>query len=616
MKLFNTLTKKIVAAVAVMAAVAGIAGVAIAGFGPDRPTKAWSPTVSGFDHVVFNSFTGVGNGIGDERDFARGGIIGNQANWADPVNNVPDGAEVEVKLYIHNNADSTLNDSGVGVAKNVVVKVNVPTTSAQAQDITSTITADNASPKSIFDTLSLTGANGGFFELVPVSGSAKIFDVNGNASAISDQLFSGTGVNIGDQKGCFQFRREITFRVKVKMPNYSISKQTKILGQGSWVENVTGSATDTYAWMVTFTNTGNTELKNVKIVDNIPANMTVVPGSVKLTNGNFPNGTVIPDAAIQNNGKQINTDIGNYNPGINAFVTYRTTITDATKLTCGETSFVNEAFATPTGLGAIRDIATAKTVKTNCEVIVVKECKALTVAQINRTTFDFTAEANVSNATVTSYVFTAKDKNGNVIDTKTVTSSATTAAYHFVKDVAGDYKVSVVINTDKGVATGTCEKMVTVKEAPKTPVFTCDGVTVDKIGGRKVSITVSTTADPSNRVQVKGYEYNFGDGSAVLNTDKNPSEYTYAKDGTYNVSVKVTFAVDGVNQTVGGANCSKVVTFTTEVCKFNANLPVDDKNCKPVTVLPKTGGSSTLGLFIATTFVSMLGFRAYASRKQ
>jgi hypothetical protein len=200
MKIFNTLTKKIVAAVAVIAAVAGIAGVAIAGFGPDRPTKAWSPTVTGFDHVVFNSFTGVSNGIGDERDFARGSIVGTQAGWADPVNNVPDGSEVEVKLYIHNNADSTLNDSGVGIAKNVNVKVSVPTVSAQAQDITSTISADNASPKSIYDTLSLTGLNGGFFELTPVAGSVQIYDANGAATALGDQIFSGAGVNSGDQK--------------------------------------------------------------------------------------------------------------------------------------------------------------------------------------------------------------------------------------------------------------------------------------------------------------------------------------------------------------------------------------------------------------------------------
>jgi uncharacterized repeat protein (TIGR01451 family) len=288
MKLFNTLAKKIIASVAIVAAVAGITSVATAGFGPDRPTKAWSPTVTGFDHVVFNSFTGVGNGIGDERDFARGSIIGTQAPWSDPVNNVPDGAEVEVKLYIHNNADATLNDTNPdqGIAKNVTVKVAVPTASAQAQDITSTITADNATPKSIFDTVSLTGQNGGFFELSPVSGSVKLYDVNGNATSLGDEIFSSAGVNIGDQKGCFQYRREITFRVKIKMPNYSISKQTKVQGQGSWVENVSGAPSDTFAWMITFNNTGNTELKNVKIVDNIPANMTVVPGSVKLTNGN------------------------------------------------------------------------------------------------------------------------------------------------------------------------------------------------------------------------------------------------------------------------------------------------------------------------------------------
>ena len=603
MRLFNTLTKKVVAAVALAVAVVGITGVAIAGFGPDRPTKQWFSGVTGFDHVTYNSFIGI-QGKGDERDFLEGVQVGRDANWQDPVNNVEAG-EVEVKLYMHNNADTSLNASGVGVAKNVTARVEIPGGKTQVKDLKGFIGASNATPTSIFDTLTLTGANGGTFELEPVIGSGKLIENGVVIGTVDVNQLVTTGVNLNDQNGCSQYVREITFRVKTKVASWTLDKQVSPAGKGQWSKNYAAKPGEKVDYMLNTKNIGNVDLMHIVLGDRLPAGISYDTGSAQILSADTGwKWMKLANDSLFTGG----SDTGNYGARgpvkadgtfdyAQAYIRFTATVAPIAQLNCGHSTLTNLGFAKPEGYGTIQSDATV-TVDRACEVVVVKECKALTVAQINRTTFDFTAEANVSNATVTSYVFTAKDKNGNVIDTKTVTSSATTAAYHFVKDVAGDYNISVVINTDKGVATGTCEKMVTVKEAPKTPVYTCDAVQLDKIGGRKVSVTVSTTADPSNRVQVKGYEYNFGDGSAVLNTDKNPSEYTYAKDGAYNVSVKVTFAVDGVNQTVSGPSCSKVVTFTT------------------ATVLPKTGGSSTLGLFIATTFVSMLGFRAYASRKQ
>lgn len=617
MKFLNTLAKKITAAVALVAVVAGVTSVAIAGFGPDRPTKAWSPGVDGFDHVTFNSFTGVGNGVGDERDFLRGSIVGTQGAWSDPVNSVPDQAEVEVKVYIHNGADARLNDQpgNPGVAKDVNVRVAVPVGSSQAKDITSYVSASNASPREIFDTVSLTGANGGYFELTPVAGSAKLY-TNGVPSAVSDAIFT-TGVNIADQKGCFEYVREVTFRVKVKMPNYSISKQVKVHGQGAWAENISAQPTDTLSWMITFNNIGYTELKNVKIVDNIPTNLTVVPGSVKLTNGNYPNGYTYPDTAIQANGRQVNVDIGNYGPGIIGYVTFRTTIAPLTSLSCGENKFINEAYATPTGYGAIRDIATATTNK-HCEVIVVKECVSLVATKINRTKFDFVATARAENATIQDYVFTAKDKNGATVDTKTVTTGATTANYTFERSQVGEYTVSAVINTDKGVATGTCEQKVKVDEEPKTPTYVCNDVKIDILSGRKVKVTVTASGSPANRVSIKNYEYNYGDGKTPLVTDKNVTEYTYDKDGTYKVSVKVTFVVDGVNQTVSGDACAEVVTFTStpeEKCPYNNTLAKNDPKCVKPTELPNTGAGSMVGLFGAITAAGMFISRRAALRK-
>jgi len=502
MKLFNSLTKKLLAAAVTITAIAGISTAAIAGFGPDRPTKAWNPTVEGFDHVTFNSFTGVGNGIGDERDFLRGGIIGNQDDWADPVNNVPDTAEVEVKIYIHNGADARLNDQpgNPGVAKDVNVRVAVPTDSRQSHDITSWISASNAQPQTIFDTVTLTGANGGYFQLTPVPGSAQLY-TDGVATPLSDAIFAN-GVNIGDQKGCFEYTREVVFRVKVAMPNYSISKQVKITGSdASWSESVEAKATDTISWLITFTNIGNTELTNVKVVDNIPANMEVVPGSVKLTNGNYPNGYVYPDSAIQADGRQVNVDIGNYNPGILGYVTFKTTIKDAEALECGMNTFLNEAYTTPTGYGAIRDTAS--------------------------------------------------------VDVKRV-----------------------------------CE------EEPEKPVYACKDLSIQKLGGRKIKVNVTYTGTPADRVVFKNIEYNFGDGSTPLVSTNTSAEYTYAKDGTYNVSAKVTFEVDGETKTVSGENCSEVVTFSTTP-----------------TEIPNTGAGSLIGVFVDRTLVSMLAYRAYAARQ-
>ncbi|MEX1059159.1 MAG: hypothetical protein WEC17_01885 [Candidatus Saccharimonadales bacterium] len=97
-------------------------------------------------------------------------------------------------------------------------------------------------------------------------------------------------------------------------------------------------------------------------------------------------------------------------------------------------------------------------------------CEALDVTKVNRTRFDFTARASVTNATVQSYVFTAKDANGNIVDTQTVNTSALSANYTFERDVAGTYTISVVVKTDKGDASGTqCVKQVTVEAPPVTP---------------------------------------------------------------------------------------------------------------------------------------------------
>ncbi|MBA2279161.1 DUF11 domain-containing protein [Candidatus Saccharibacteria bacterium] len=470
------LSKQLFVAAATVAIVAGVAANTFAAFGPSRETRAWTSNENGFDHVTFNSFTGVPNGIGDERDFLRGVQVGRDSVWSDPVTSVNNDTEVEMKIYIHNNADSALNDQpgNPGVAKNVTVRTALPTGAAQAQQVTSYIKADNARPGEIFDTLDLTGSNSGFFELSYIPGSAKLH-TGTQVSALSDTLVT-TGVNIGDQKGCFEYVREITFRVKVKMPSYATQKTVRNHGEDStkWREVANTKIGDKVDWRIWFKNSGTTQLNAVKVVDNLPPHVRVVPGSVKLYNGNYPvanGGYTYPASAVQNDGKQVNVDIGAYLPGGDAYVVFTTEVLNDKEIACGYQQLANVAYTTPEGYGALNDSA-------RINVINDKECagpsyicESLTVDKIGGRKVRATVKAPVSgNAKVKTVTYNYGDASTAKVTDKLVDE------YEYKAD--GTYKITATVTftvngADKVVTSDNCAKMVTftttpTKELPKT----------------------------------------------------------------------------------------------------------------------------------------------------
>ena len=235
-------------------------------------------------------------------------------------------------MYVHNGADPKYNESGQGVARNTKVKVVLPNGAAKSQQATAYVSADNTQPTQVFDTLDFAAENGGFFELDYVEGSARIRGNHINTtlpdSVVTTGAAIGTNALDGNVPGCFEKEVLVTLKVKVNMPRYTISKQVGVAsGTTEWKESVDINKNDKAAWLITFKNTGATQLKNVKIVDEVPAGLTVVPGSVMLINGNYPNGYTYPDTAIQANGRQVNVDIGNYNPdaaGV-AYLVFKTT---------------------------------------------------------------------------------------------------------------------------------------------------------------------------------------------------------------------------------------------------------------------------------------------------
>lgn len=147
---------------------------------------------------------------------------------------------------------------------------------------------------------------------------------------------------------------------------------------------------------------------------------------------------------------------------------------------------------------------------------------------------------------------------------------------------------------------------VVVEEVPVTPPSLGECKVVDfKIEDHKVNVTKVT---PSlTNATVVGHKINWGDGTT---SDKEIDSHTYAKDGTYTVtvSVQVKFA-DGHTEWKTAAGCARKVTFKANV------TPVVVTTTPTPTTLPKTGSGDVAGIFAAVTVAGALVHRYVLSRR-
>ena len=111
------------------------------------------------------------------------------------------------------------------------------------------------------------------------------------------------------------------------------------------------------------------------------------------------------------------------------------------------------------------------------------------------------------------------------------TTAATTHDYA----AGGDYTVSLTV-TDNNGAVNVLTKQVTVAAAPQNakpvPVFT---TATDAL---KVSVDGTGSSDPDGTIT--GYSWDFGDGTAPVSGTAKTATHTYAKAGTYSITLTVT----------------------------------------------------------------------------
>lgn len=212
--------KKFAVSVAAAATVVAAPLTAYAGFYPaDRQTYTCvnGNQCAGADHVTFDSF--VNNPVvGDERPFFAGSLNG--ANVQDRIK-VKDGDVIVLRAYVHNNADPNKIGVAAATAHNVKIKVLIPTAKQNDQNLVAFISAANANPGTINDTMSLYGDNA--FTMQYVAGSAvfthKPDGTNEVADKLNDTIVGSNGVYLGDIHGCFQYSGYVTLKVKVNMPS-------------------------------------------------------------------------------------------------------------------------------------------------------------------------------------------------------------------------------------------------------------------------------------------------------------------------------------------------------------------------------------------------------------
>jgi uncharacterized repeat protein (TIGR01451 family) len=329
-------------------------------WGPDRPTFTME---SPAPYVTFNSITN--NPLyGDEREFTMIKDLTTGAAIGDETTLVA-GHEYQVQVYVHNDASDSLNESGVGVAKDTTLRATIPATVNGDAKLYGHVTASNAVPKEVYDSVALKSA--GEVSLEYVSGSAKLVTQYQNV-ALGDELAT-TGVKVGDQdlsgnwRGCVNQSGVVTFKIRVKeqVTDFTMSKQVRkhSTTTGGWVENYVAQPGEKVDYLIQYRNTGNTSQANVIVKDTLPAGMTYVTGSTVLANGSQPNGAPAADTVTTTG-----LNIGTYAPNASAWVRFSATVAANDKLTsCGPNTLHNVASVTSEG-GTKTDAADVTVTKT------------------------------------------------------------------------------------------------------------------------------------------------------------------------------------------------------------------------------------------------------------
>lgn len=221
-------TKAIVAGLLAGLVLVAVPMTVYAGYAPSgRATfQCVSPTnCPGANYVTFNSFTNAPN-YGDERAFFDGkDAHDTSANgYLDKIS-VSDGQLLTLRVYIHNNANPNAIGKAAAVAHNTRLQVLLPKTVENSNFAAAAISAENANPGTVSDTVDFIGSQP-FSVAFDQSHPAQItYRPGGTGNYVTRTLLNSSYVgdsvlnaSFGDWDGCFNYSALVTMTVVVHMP--------------------------------------------------------------------------------------------------------------------------------------------------------------------------------------------------------------------------------------------------------------------------------------------------------------------------------------------------------------------------------------------------------------
>jgi len=301
-------------------------------WGPDRILYSWDVRV---DHPTLNSIYND-PAMGDERNFVRIRKADSDEKFTDNVLVEP-GAEYEVQIFFHNNADPVLNDNtGKNFAKSIRLRVDSIVgniTNGQSAQITGRISAENTTPAEVWDTAYIQTKRP--VSLRYVRGSARIHNggkLNGNL--IDDEALFGKygGTFIGYNQwgllpGGEKYSGSIIFKIKVDVVGFDMNNSVSKEGENDYKSNIDAIPGETLDFKMHFKNTGTTILKDVVVYDLLGEGLEFVPGTTIIYTPSHPEGTLQTDALFKNG-----FNIGDYKGGMDATITYKVKVVDDEKI--------------------------------------------------------------------------------------------------------------------------------------------------------------------------------------------------------------------------------------------------------------------------------------------
>lgn len=269
--------------------------------------------------------------------------------WGTSVSAAP-GETISLLVWDHN----TVPDS---IARNVRIKVNLPSAFANTHTPTASVSADNAATVTGSSTVNVGTSS----KLQYVPGSAKFLrNVGGTMTIVSwpasvtnpDEVVT-SGVNVGDQKGCWADAQAVILQVKIVGGTSAINTNKKVElvgGAGGFADSAKASPNDEVAFRIFVENTGTAKGTHVRVIDTLDSRLTYSPGSSYMVEkiAGVDVKTIILDSSILFEGKKITYAFKDMDPRPDAaiYLYFKARVAGPDSFPVGDTILKNKATVT------------------------------------------------------------------------------------------------------------------------------------------------------------------------------------------------------------------------------------------------------------------------------